>query len=173
MAGQIEHVVIIVKENHAFDNYFGTFTGADGVSVGRAENPPQDDPDHKHQTWMDRASDAVHRLQYIEGDIPLYFKYAKDFTLCDKYFSEVAGPTTPNHPMLICADAPIINNPAHHYRALPGEGYNLRSLPLEVEKAHLTWATMAATLFTIFWNWRAIAVITRATCLCIMRRRAT
>jgi phospholipase C len=25
MAGQVEHVVIVVKENHTFDNYFGTF----------------------------------------------------------------------------------------------------------------------------------------------------
>jgi len=27
----IEHVVIIVKENHGFDNYFGTFPGANGA----------------------------------------------------------------------------------------------------------------------------------------------
>jgi phospholipase C len=26
----IEHIVIIVKENHTFDNYFGTLPGADG-----------------------------------------------------------------------------------------------------------------------------------------------
>ena len=24
-SGKIDHVVIIVKENHSFDNYFGTF----------------------------------------------------------------------------------------------------------------------------------------------------
>lgn len=27
----IEHVFVIMKENHAFDNYFGTFPGADGI----------------------------------------------------------------------------------------------------------------------------------------------
>ncbi len=27
----IEHVVVIMKENHAFDNYFGTFPGANGI----------------------------------------------------------------------------------------------------------------------------------------------
>lgn len=27
----IQHVIIIMKENHAFDNYFGTFPGVDGV----------------------------------------------------------------------------------------------------------------------------------------------
>src|SRR5690349_4645514 len=40
----IRHVVIIVKENHTFDNYFGQFPGADGArfmpSNGRHEFPP-------------------------------------------------------------------------------------------------------------------------------------
>src|SRR5690242_5955262 len=29
----IHHVVVIVKENHTFDNYFGTFPGAEGTSI--------------------------------------------------------------------------------------------------------------------------------------------
>ena len=29
-AGPIEHVVLIIKENHSFDNYFGTLPGANG-----------------------------------------------------------------------------------------------------------------------------------------------
>lgn len=28
----IEHVIIIIKENHTFDNYFGTFPGVNGVN---------------------------------------------------------------------------------------------------------------------------------------------
>jgi phospholipase C len=36
----IEHVVIIVKENHTLDNYFGTFPGATGVKLAHAANPP-------------------------------------------------------------------------------------------------------------------------------------
>src|ERR671936_739817 len=28
---KIQHVVIIMQENHSFDNYFGTFPGADGI----------------------------------------------------------------------------------------------------------------------------------------------
>src|SRR2546427_10372861 len=30
----IQHVFVIMKENHAFHNYFGTFTGADGIPSG-------------------------------------------------------------------------------------------------------------------------------------------
>jgi len=37
----VDYVVIIVKENHTFDNYFGTFPKAEGdASLKRAENPP-------------------------------------------------------------------------------------------------------------------------------------
>src|SRR2546430_8465215 len=27
----IQHVFVVMKENHAFDNYFGSFPGADGI----------------------------------------------------------------------------------------------------------------------------------------------
>jgi len=46
----IEHVVIIVKENHTFDNYFGTLPGADGQQLAAAPNPPPVDPPHDHLT---------------------------------------------------------------------------------------------------------------------------
>ncbi|HEX8917424.1 MAG TPA: alkaline phosphatase family protein, partial [Chloroflexota bacterium] len=31
----IQHIVILVKENRSFDNYFGTFPGADGTTYAR------------------------------------------------------------------------------------------------------------------------------------------
>ena len=30
----IEHIIVIVQENHSFDNYFGTFPGANGIPAG-------------------------------------------------------------------------------------------------------------------------------------------
>jgi phospholipase C len=30
----IEHVVVLMQENHTFDNYFGTYPGADGIPAG-------------------------------------------------------------------------------------------------------------------------------------------
>ena len=44
-ATPIEHFVVLMQENHSFDNYFGTFPGADGIPrgtcmpVGRARRP--------------------------------------------------------------------------------------------------------------------------------------
>ena len=29
--GKIQHIIIVMQENHSFDNYFGTFPGADGL----------------------------------------------------------------------------------------------------------------------------------------------
>ncbi len=48
----IEHVVLIVKENHCFDNYFGTFPGADGMVMPRSPNPPTQDPNHRHDACL-------------------------------------------------------------------------------------------------------------------------
>ena len=78
MAGRIEHVVIIVKENHTFDNYFGTFPGANGATLAHAQNPPPGDPDHRHQAWMNRNADTAHRVQYTEAGIPGYFDLRAD-----------------------------------------------------------------------------------------------
>lgn len=40
----IRHVIVIVKENHTFDNYFGQFPEADGIRTvsceGRTQPPP-------------------------------------------------------------------------------------------------------------------------------------
>jgi phospholipase C len=147
MPGPIEHIVIVVKENHTFDNYFGDFPGANGAHLAHAPNPPTEDPDHKHQTWMARAGDTRYLVQYRETDIPAYFSYARQYTLCDNYYSDVAGPSTPNHLMLICADAPLINNPAHHYRPSPSDAYHLSSLPLALEKAGLSWGNYGGYAF--------------------------
>jgi len=144
----VDHVVIIVKENHTLDNYFGTFPKAEGdAHLKHAANPPPDDPDHKHQTWEARASDQVHKVQYKEEDIPPYFALARQYTLCDHHFSEIAGPSTPNHLMLICADSPVINNPHHHYRPTPSDVYNLKSLPAALEHAGIKWGNYGGYAF--------------------------
>jgi len=36
----IQHVVIVIQENRSFDNFFATFPGADGTTVGKAEPIP-------------------------------------------------------------------------------------------------------------------------------------
>src|SRR5207245_1951609 len=100
----IEHVVIIVKENHGYDNYFGKFPGGNGVALAASPNPPPKDPDHRHAAWLTRDKTAP-RLAFPQSDIASYWGYARQFTLCDNYYTDVAGPSTPNHLMLIMADS--------------------------------------------------------------------
>ena len=41
----VKHVVIIVKENHTFDNYFGRFPGVNGAQFPQAGDPtPESSP---------------------------------------------------------------------------------------------------------------------------------
>jgi phospholipase C len=137
----IQHVVVIVKENHCFDNYFGTFPGADGMTMPRSPNPPPKDPDHRHSAWLTRKTTAV-RQQFVEADIPAYFAYARTFTLCDRYFTDVTGPSWPNHLMLIAADSPFIDNPKR------GDMSRIStSLPANLEKKGLTWRSYGGDSF--------------------------
>src|SRR3989475_6315064 len=138
--GPIQPVVIIVKENHAFDNYFGRFPGADGdPNLAPAQDPPSSDHPHTHAAWLNRANVAA-KEQYAQANIPNYWRYAQQYTLCDKYFTEVGGPSTPNHLMLIAADSPIINNPHYRDPIKQQPPFNTPSLPAALEKAGLSWS---------------------------------
>ena len=137
---KIEHIVFIVKENRSFDTYFGTFPGADGVTMGRTSKgevvPLTPTPDglafdigHR---WGDtlRAIDGgkmdgfdlvtngnldgtmLPYTQMRESDIPNYFAYARNFVLADHMFSSLQGPSFPNHLYTVAAQAGgAINNP--------------------------------------------------------------
>ena len=145
-SGKVDRVVIIFKENHTFDNYFGTFPGANGLSMSRSPNPPPRDPDHGHSAWLTRQTNSV-RQQFVEADIPAYFAYARKFTLCDLYFTDVAGPSTPNHLMVLAADSPFIDNPH------PGGPSRISSsLPLLLDRSNLSWGNYGGYAFQYLSN---------------------
>ncbi len=146
----IEHVVIIVKENHTFDNYFGTYPQANGdAALQRAPDPPASDPRHDHAAWLERGLHAVHE-GYQEADIPAYFALARQFTLCDNYFSEIASQSEPNHLILITAQSPIIDNSSPTRSYQPQAPFNLPSLPASLAKAGLTWKSYGDPSFNYF-----------------------
>src|SRR5438105_9909608 len=91
--GSIRHVVIIVKENHSFDNYFGSL-----------QSPPLSLP---HCTSLV----AQVNCQYDGSDIPAYYAYARNFGYADTYFSDVRGPSWPNDMMMIAAQSPRSDDP--------------------------------------------------------------
>ncbi len=128
----IKHVVVIVKENHTFDNYFGSFPGAEGnttcvtasgtIPCPHAPDSTPRDLCHSHDCALadwnggqmngwDSVSgnsangDELAYAQYTESDIPNYWAYARAFTLGDHFFADVLGPSFPGHTMVLAAQA--------------------------------------------------------------------
>ncbi len=137
----IKHVVIVVKENHTFDNYFGSFPGAEGTTTCKksdgstftcphAPDKTPRDMSHAHESgitdWnggkMDgwdkvdsstQNGDDLAYAQYQESDIPNYWQYARTFTLGDHFFSEMIGPSFPGHIAVLTAQAGwAVGNPS-------------------------------------------------------------
>jgi phospholipase C len=112
----------------------------------RSPNPPPRDYDHRHSAWLTRQTTAV-RQQFVEADIPAYFSYARKFTLCDQYFTDVAGPSTPNHLMALAADSPFIDNPQS------GDPSRIpTSLPLLLDQNKLSWRNYGGYAFQYLSN---------------------
>jgi phospholipase C len=124
----IKHVVVIVKENHTFDNYFGSFPGADGISqivtpTGTIAPPQAPDSTprdlcHAHSCALQDLSgdwsgvsgasqngDNLVYAQYGESDIPNYWQYARNYTLADRFFANVLGPSFPGHTFVLAAQS--------------------------------------------------------------------
>src|ERR1700694_360464 len=145
--GPIKHVVIIVKENHGYDNYFGQYPGGNGVTMPNSPNPPPSDPNHRHAAWLTRDKTAA-RVEFQQKDIPHYWSYASQFTLCDNYYRDVAGPSAPNRVLLIMPDPPLVDNPSRSYRTNPAPPlYDKPSLPAQLDKAGLTWGNYSGYAF--------------------------
>jgi phospholipase C len=130
--GKIQHIVFIIKENRSFDNYFGTFPGANGATKGKLStgevitlgHTPDQARDVQHNWdgahWaldsehMDRFDqiglanvngDYLTYTQLQESDIPNYFNYASSFTLADDMFSSIRSDSFPSHIYAVAASS--------------------------------------------------------------------
>jgi phospholipase C len=131
---EIRNIVVVFQENHAFDNYFGAYPGADGTA-GKAyclpEAPgspncvsPYHDtsltPVDMNHNWKsahnDYDSGKMDGFVYSEGnqetmgyyerqDLGRYWKAADAYVLCDRYFTSVMSESAPNHLFLVAGTA--------------------------------------------------------------------
>ncbi len=107
----IKNVVVIMMENHTFDNLFGTFPGANGdANLAHASDPLHNDLGHgtaETVTAVDYGKmdgfPARSYIQYQQQDIPNYWFYAQHFGLSDDFFSSIASSSTPNHLAMVAA----------------------------------------------------------------------
>lgn len=150
----IQHVVIIMQENHTFDNYFGTYPGANGIK----NDPPGIHPFHITSLLNDLChSTACAHLAYDSGrmdgflqaegsnatfgyydqtDIPYYWSLAHNYTLFDNYFTSAMGPSLPNHLYLVSGqDAGVADSVTNQKTNL-----NIGSIANNLENAKVSWA---------------------------------
>jgi phospholipase C len=131
---KIKHVIWIIQENRSFDNYFGTFPGADGPppstclpvlpGAKRCVKPfhmPTGEPIYDlHHGWNDEhaawdsgrmdgfvwAEGSPFTMGYLDDrDIPNYWAYARHYTLCDRFFSSEMSESLTNHLYSVAAQS--------------------------------------------------------------------
>jgi phospholipase C len=156
----ITHVVVIMMENHTFDNFFGQFPGANGVTLARASNPIRADFDHSGPGLVASLKEgylARSKVQYTKSDIPNYWAYAKQFGLGDNFFTSFGTNSSPNHIAMVAAQSGGLfdtgigsgcasrANQLNYSRSSAGQNYwafpcyNINAIPQELQAAGLTW----------------------------------
>ncbi|MBA3431554.1 MAG: hypothetical protein H0U16_08765 [Actinobacteria bacterium] len=118
---KIKRIVFIIKENRTYDHLFGRFPRGDGATEGRTcdgdtvplRRAKDSVADVAHSfvagltavngganNCFDRllgGSELQGYVQYEREDIPNYWAYADEFTLADRFFSSIYGPTGVEH----------------------------------------------------------------------------
>jgi len=131
---KIRYVLVLIKENHTFDNYFTGFPGAtwskkaklDASTVIRRPVAPNGDtgaPCHSNacgqHAYANGAMDGFDQrhegltpfTRYTEAQIPNYWKYAREFVLADHFFSTTLGPSSPGHEVFWFGRSTTLDNP--------------------------------------------------------------
>jgi phospholipase C len=139
-----DHLVVVMMENHSFDNLLGTLsrtrTDVDGLSFDQAGEATNSNPGgpgmapqvgsfplrstaqatHVSQSWkathaqigggaMDgfvKSVDAREPMGYYTPEVlPFAYSLASTFTIADRWFCSVPGPTYPNRRFLLAGTA--------------------------------------------------------------------
>jgi phospholipase C len=124
-ASGIDHIVVLVMENRSFDHFLGWVPGADGRQAGLQYQDGNglwhdthhlrdwsgcgySDPDHSVQGGQKQLDhgrcDGFRRGNvddyalgyYLPADVPMNKFLVDHFTVCDRWFCSILGPTYPN-----------------------------------------------------------------------------
>jgi phospholipase C len=171
-ASPLKHLVFIIQENHTFDNYFGTYPGANGLlgilnssmlikTFMSDLNPanPSIDPDDLGVPVYNASNPTNVTIgdlpvgYYDRSDIPYYWDYAGKYVLCDDFFSSEFGPSFPNHLYIVSGTA----GPDH----LNNTSYSVNGTFIgnpsqsTLSDLDLQWTTMAQELSDhgVSWKW--------------------
>jgi phospholipase C len=129
---KIRYVMVLVKENHTFDNYFTDFPGAEssktaklpnGKTMTRKQAPTELMKDICHSNACGQTAYDDGKMDnfgskdpdrpyyfYSEKQIPNYWQYARNFVLADHMFSTTLGPSTPGHAVFWTGQSLVLDN---------------------------------------------------------------
>lgn len=134
LSERLEHIVVVLQENHTFDQYFGVYPGVEGITGRQLALPAAPGapptvapfrattltPAEMNHNWNSAHADydaaRMDGFVYAEGntatmgyytraELPRYWKAADLYALCDHYFTSVMSESAPNHLHLVAGTA--------------------------------------------------------------------
>ncbi len=162
-ATPIQHVIVIMQENHSFDNYFGTYPTANGtllnsttahlrpvdglrdhvclpyqagcVSPHLSTSDAPSNPEEGQLTYqMDYSSGPQSMIYFDYHSVAAYWDYAEEYGLGDEYFASALSTTTPNRLMILGGDTPVSAN----YGPPPFISYS-KTVMRQLEDSGVSW----------------------------------
>jgi phospholipase C len=111
--------------------------GSESEAVGAGQLPTKHlsaPPSEPTPAWVNNT------LSYYDWhEIPNYWDYARRFTLCDNFFSSLAGPSEPNQLYTVAAQSGgLVNNPPRNIAGQDGV-YTFPTMAELLEKSGVTW----------------------------------
>jgi phospholipase C len=174
-----DHLIVVMMENHSFDNLLGALPGVDGLSFdanGKATNsnpgaahtpdpvtayalPNTAQAKHVTQSWRGtheqingglmngfvQSSGAVQPMgYYTKAVLPFAYSLAAAFTVGDKWFCSMPGPTYPNRRFLLAGTAygATVTAPSTLFNGPPAHGTIFDSLSAH----HINWCNYFSDL---------------------------
>ncbi len=136
----IQHLIFIVQENHSFDNYFGTYTGANGLPLGLAI------PIDPNQTSLGYVKpfhlDVSHPIMIVGDELPP--------GVADPDELQLGNSTAPFH-----LDSESIGRDLSHAWTVAHEAYDNGKMDgfVAAEKSTLTMGYYDRTDIPYYWDY--------------------
>lgn len=136
----LDHIIVVTMENRSFDHLLGWLPGADGRQAGLSypdrdgvSQPTHHltqlhgcgftDPNHSYQGgraeyrdgacdgWLTAPGNDLHAIgYYVASDLPFLGQAAPRWTVLDRYFTPMMGPTYPNRMISLAGQTDRIDN---------------------------------------------------------------
>ncbi|KAA2254299.1 hypothetical protein F0L68_30715 [Solihabitans fulvus] len=137
----VNHVVIMVQENHTTDNYFRSMAAYGANVVANwpiAPNPPASDQPHDrhaYYSWLTKKSTGAH-LQFDTAKVlPFYAWLATTGAFLENHCSGFGTNSTPNHLLVVGGQSPTLRNPPRGQQPV----WDMPSLPGHAQDHGVSW----------------------------------